>query len=102
MASVHQSRVALQEDARRDAIAPQAGGTRGTIVPVLEAVDQRLRQVLGAAVSEDEARAIGEWYATISEAVAKFPSNDLRAVEPPLRSTAAPRTPTSPPEQPRA
>ena len=58
---------------------------------VLEAVDQRLRRVLGEGVNADEARALGEWYATISEAVATFPSDDLRGAEPPLRSTPCPR-----------
>ena len=41
-------------------------------------------------VSSDEAAALADWYAALSRAIAAFPPDDLKRVEPPLRSTPGP------------
>jgi hypothetical protein len=47
-------------------------------------------QRIGVALSDQEAAALADWYADIARAVAEFPQADLKAVEPPLRSTPGP------------
>lgn len=54
---------------------------------------QRVRAVLGANLTDAEADALAAWYASLSRAVAAFPSDALRAVEPPLRSIPGPPVP---------
>ena len=57
-------------------------------------VDQHLiehvRRTIGVPLTEDEATALAQWYANIARAVAEFPFDDLKNVEPPLRSVAGP------------
>jgi hypothetical protein len=47
-------------------------------------------QVVGVALSEPEAQALADWYATQAQLVAAFPQADLKRVEPPLRSLPGP------------
>jgi cytochrome c553 len=49
-----------------------------------------VRQIIGSGLSEEDARALADWYANLSGAIAAFPGPDLKAVEPPLRSVAGP------------
>ena len=41
-------------------------------------------------ISADEAAALADWYAALARGVAAFPVDDLKRVEPPLRSTPGP------------
>ena len=50
---------------------------------------EQVRQQLPEATPE-EAAALAEWYAGIARAVAAFPADDLKRVEPALRSTPGP------------
>jgi hypothetical protein len=50
-----------------------------------------LRQVVGVELTHEEASALADWYANLARMVAAFPGGDLKQVEPPLRSTPAPR-----------
>jgi hypothetical protein len=54
------------------------------------AAGEALRQVIRAELSDPEAAALADWYAAIVRGVAAFPQADLKAVEPPLRSTPGP------------
>jgi hypothetical protein len=49
-----------------------------------------VRGVIGEAVTDDEAAALAANYATLAKAVRAFPTDELRATEPPLRSTPGP------------
>ena len=51
---------------------------------------EHVRQTIGVPLTDDETTALAEWYATITRAVAQFPLDDLKNVEPPLRSVAGP------------
>lgn len=42
-------------------------------------------------ITDEEAHALATWYSSIAAAVGKFPAADMKNVEPPLRSVAAPR-----------
>jgi hypothetical protein len=53
-------------------------------------VDEQIRRVVGVDLTAEEARALAEWYATQSRLVAAFPADDLKGVEPPLRSVPGP------------
>jgi hypothetical protein len=55
-----------------------------------ESLDEVRRRV-GTPLTDAEARALADWYASLGAAVSKFPAADLKAVEPPLRSTPGPR-----------
>jgi hypothetical protein len=50
-----------------------------------------VREVVGGGVTDAEAEALAAYYATLAKAVAGFPSEQLREVEPPLRSVPGPR-----------
>jgi hypothetical protein len=50
-----------------------------------------VREAVGGGVSDAEAEALAAYYTTLARAVAAFPTEQLRDVEPPLRSTAGPR-----------
>jgi len=54
------------------------------------AAGEAVRQVVGAQLSDREAAALANWYAALARGVADFPQADLKAVEPPLRSTPGP------------
>jgi cytochrome c553 len=54
------------------------------------AAGEAVRQVVGAELSDAEAAALADWYAALARGVAAFPQADLKAVEPPLRSTPGP------------
>jgi cytochrome c553 len=49
-----------------------------------------VRHAVGVDLSEQEVAALADWYAAIARGVAAFPQADLKAVEPPLRSTPGP------------
>jgi hypothetical protein len=51
---------------------------------------EHIRQIVGAALSDQDAEALAGWYAGFSRGVAAFPAQDLKRVEPPLRSTPGP------------
>ena len=55
------------------------------------AAGEAVRQVVGAELSDAEAAALANWYADLARGVAAFPQADLKAVEPPLRSTPGPQ-----------
>jgi hypothetical protein len=65
-------------------------GPRGIVPSVTELSADVVRQIVSGGLSEEDARALAEWYANLSGAVAAFPGADLKAVEPPLRSVAGP------------
>ena len=50
-----------------------------------------VRLLLGVDIDDQAAAALVDWYATLSRGVAAFPEADLKAVEPPLRSTPGPQ-----------
>jgi hypothetical protein len=58
-------------------------------MPDLSADD--IRRSIDLPLTDTQASALADWYAALSSALARFPEADLRAVEPPLRSTPAPR-----------
>jgi hypothetical protein len=50
-----------------------------------------VRGAIGAALTDAEASALADWYATLRRAVAAFPESPLKNIEPPLRSTPGPK-----------
>jgi hypothetical protein len=60
--------------------------------PMAELSVDMVRTLLGVDFDELEAAALIDWYANLSRGVVAFPEAELRSVEPPLRSTAGPRT----------
>ncbi len=63
------------------------------IARVSELTPARVRESVGAAVTEVQARGLAEWYAALVRDLAAFPEADLREVEPPLRSMPGPTAP---------
>jgi len=53
-------------------------------------VDEEIRRLLGADASDAEVAALVDWYTAQAKFVAAFPADDLKLVEPPLRSIAGP------------
>jgi hypothetical protein len=51
---------------------------------------QHVRDVVGVELSDQAAEALVNWYAGFARGVAAFPADDLKRVEPPLRSVAGP------------
>ena len=51
---------------------------------------EEILRVVGDSVTPDEVKALADWYATQSALVAAFPADDLKSVEPPLRSIPGP------------
>jgi len=58
------------------------------MVKAVLSVDE-IRRLVPGQVSDDEAQALAAWYADLSRAVAAFPLDELKGVEPPLRSVPA-------------
>jgi hypothetical protein len=58
-----------------------------------------VRAIMGVELSDDDAKALAAAYASLARGVAAFPADDVRNVEPPLRSIPGPVPPI--PEQPR-
>lgn len=58
-----------------------------------QAARQRVREVVGAELSDDEADALIAISTAMSRAVAAMPAMELKGVEPPLRSVPGPRHP---------
>jgi len=48
--------------------------------------DAYVRQTIAAELASDDVAALVAWYASLSAGVARFPADDLRRTEPPLRS----------------
>ena len=59
-----------------------------TAMPDLTADD--IRRLIDASMTDTQASSLAAWYEALSAAVARFPQDDLRGVEPPLRSTPGP------------
>jgi hypothetical protein len=53
-------------------------------------VDEEIRRLIGADVSQGELQALIDWYTAQARLVAAFPAEDLKRVEPPLRSVPGP------------
>jgi hypothetical protein len=53
-------------------------------------VDEEIRRVIVADLSQPELQALVDWYTAQARLVAAFPADDLKAVEPPLRSLPGP------------
>ena len=51
---------------------------------------EQVRRRVGGDVSDTEVAALADWYRGLAQAVARFPEADLKAFEPPLRSTPGP------------
>jgi hypothetical protein len=51
---------------------------------------EQVREIVGVALSDQDAEALMGWYAGFARGVAGFPAADLKRVEPPLRSIAGP------------
>jgi hypothetical protein len=49
------------------------------------------RRLIGVPLTDTQASVLADWYTNLAAAVARFPEADLRRVEPPLRSTPAPK-----------
>ena len=49
-----------------------------------------VREQVGGELTEQEALALSEWYAGQAKLLAAFPTADVKAVEPPLRSIPGP------------
>jgi hypothetical protein len=49
-----------------------------------------VRDTIGLPLSDQELGALLDWYTSLSRAIEKFPEAELKAVEPPLRSTPGP------------
>jgi hypothetical protein len=54
---------------------------------------ERVRHIVGAELSDEEADALVATSAALSDAVAAMPRPELRTVDPALRSVPAPRRP---------
>jgi hypothetical protein len=50
-----------------------------------------VREIVAGGVTDAEAEALAAYYATLAKAVSAFPTEELRATEPPLRSVPGPR-----------
>jgi hypothetical protein len=57
----------------------------------MDLTPDEVRRRLASEATDAEVATLVEWYAATARAVASFPADDLRAVEPPLRSTPGPR-----------
>jgi hypothetical protein len=53
-------------------------------------VDEEIRRLIGADLSHQELQALVDWYTAQAKLVAAFPTEDLKGVEPPLRSVPGP------------
>ncbi len=51
---------------------------------------ERVRALVGTNVTDEHAQTLATYYASLSQAVAAFATDELRAVEPPLRSIPGP------------
>jgi hypothetical protein len=49
-----------------------------------------IRTIVGIELSDQDAEALAGWYAGFARGVAAFPADDLKRVEPPLRSVPGP------------
>jgi hypothetical protein len=49
-----------------------------------------IRAIVGIELSDQDAEALAGWYAGFARGVAAFPADDLKRVEPPLRSVPGP------------
>jgi hypothetical protein len=56
-----------------------------------------VRMLIGVELSDQDATALAAAYASLARAVAAFPGDDLRTVEPPLHSIPGPAQPKSDP-----
>jgi hypothetical protein len=56
-----------------------------------ELTPEMVRLFVAGEVDDAAAKALIDWYANLARGVAAFPEAELRAVEPPLRSTPGPR-----------
>jgi len=54
--------------------------------PVPALPEAYVRQTIAAELTADDVAALAAWYAGLSGSVARFPADDLRRAEPPLRS----------------
>jgi glucose-6-phosphate dehydrogenase assembly protein OpcA len=52
-----------------------------------------VRRLVGTQLTDMEASGLAEWYAALAAALDRFPRQDLKTVEPPLRSTPGPARP---------
>jgi len=55
------------------------------------AAAQHVRDVVGAQLTDHDVEALATYYANLAQLVAAFATEELRWVEPPLRSTPGPR-----------
>ena len=53
--------------------------------------DQVRLVVTTPSLTDAQASALADWYTALAAQVAQFPEAELKATEPPLRSTPAPR-----------
>jgi hypothetical protein len=53
-------------------------------------VDEEIRRLIGADMSQQELQALIDWYTAQAKLVADFNADDLKRVEPPLRSMPGP------------
>jgi hypothetical protein len=67
------------------------GGYRFNVVD--QQIVEMVQRVVGPKVTDDEARALAEWYANLGRGLANFPEKDMKGIEPPLRSTPGPAQP---------
>lgn len=49
-----------------------------------------VRRVVATPLTDMEASGLADWYAALTAALDRFPVQDLKGVEPPLRSTPGP------------
>lgn len=49
-----------------------------------------VRRVVATPLTDMEASGLADWYAALAAALDRFPVQDLKSVEPPLRSTPGP------------
>ncbi len=53
-------------------------------------MEAEVRRVVGVALSDAEVQALATYYANLARSVAAFPAEDLKRIEPPLRSIPGP------------
>jgi len=56
-------------------------------------IAQHVREVIGTQLTDAEAEALAAYYEALSRAVQTFATDELRNVEPPLRSVPGPPRP---------
>jgi len=62
----------------------------GSMTPLLP---DDVRRLVATPLTDMEASGLADWYAALADALNRFPLQELKLIEPPLRSTPGPARP---------